>query len=223
MKRLNFILMVLLGFASLQGCGSHVASETEFTYQKKGYIWNADETPAALTLTSQPPAASREHHESLSFTVTGYYDHVECSLDEKTAVDCSSPFEMKDLQEGIHQLRVQVLDAQGYVLDEKSVKWVTDWTPPQGPFNLFISGNFSEPMLFRDGVHIEVRSQVEDQLKIACKVNDEPINTRCSWDPQTFILKFDSELENLPHYDLQVFAADHAGNIGSQFLMRLQR
>jgi MYXO-CTERM domain-containing protein len=140
--------------AAFSACSSPISyanlSTGQHTFQVRArdMAGNVDATPASFswtinsppvvetTLTSAPPAVTRQRSATFTFTSNVAGASFECSLDNAAFTPCSSPATVNDLLDGSHTFRVRARDAAGNVdSSPASHTWTVDLTPPETLIN----------------------------------------------------------------------------------------
>ncbi|MCW5954169.1 MAG: hypothetical protein KIT69_18110, partial [Propionibacteriaceae bacterium] len=97
------------------------------------YTWTVDATKPVVTITGQPPAASAFNDASVSWTVEDANEVYlqRCTLNDGLAVDCVSPFVMKDLPVGTNKLALSTRDVAYNYSTTITLTWeVLETVPP---------------------------------------------------------------------------------------------
>jgi hypothetical protein len=96
------------------------------------YDWTVDTVPPVTTITSSPPAVSRDRSATFEFASSEPSSTVACSLDGAAFAGCSSPQIYVGLADGSHSFRIQATDLAGNTEQTPaSYSWqVVTVTPP---------------------------------------------------------------------------------------------
>lgn len=104
------------------------------------YNWTADLSAPIITFGNIVPAPNvitNGRNISVEF-VTSETANVMCSLDEASAVPCTSPFTALVDSEGPHSLIVSAADLAGNSSSVHTINWTMDFTPPTISFGVIL-------------------------------------------------------------------------------------
>ncbi|MDQ1713440.1 MAG: large repetitive protein, partial [Frankiaceae bacterium] len=97
-----------------------------------------DTTAPDSTITSGPPAVTRENVGTFEYSATDAIagvDHLECSFDDEPFFECTTPYVATDRGDGIHNLRIRGVDNLGNVEGTPARRqWGIDNVPPKSAF-----------------------------------------------------------------------------------------
>ncbi|NOY71898.1 MAG: S8 family serine peptidase [Gammaproteobacteria bacterium] len=131
------------------------------------YSWNIDTTPPDTNITNTPPPSTNSTSATFSFIATEPESTFECSLDNDSFVDCSSPISYENLAEGRHNFRVRAIDSVG---NTDLFSAVYPWTiKPNDP-------------LYSDQWHLKNTGQAgndNQRGKVGEDINIEPVWNSC--------------------------------------------
>ena len=96
------------------------------------WLVRVDDTGARFLLAKGPPDLTSDRQASFRFVAAeGVQGPVQCRLDNRRAVDCSSgTFSVRDLVKGLHSLHVVAADTLGNV-GGTTFEWTVDLGPPR--------------------------------------------------------------------------------------------
>lgn len=94
--------------------------------------WAIDTKAPNTTITSAPPALTKNPVATFTFTSTEGGGTFQCSVDGGAFADCTSPFDTPALVDGKHNFQVKAFDAAGNAdkSPAKAKAWTVDQTPP---------------------------------------------------------------------------------------------
>lgn len=179
---------------------------------RRGYKCKIDLTytldntpPADFPVIVDPPNWTPNTSPVLTFGTTDGYsgiNHYELSIDNGTAQTVTSPYTLPVLSEGVHNLKVTVVDKAGNRRDAAPAFAYIDTTPPE-PFSIIV-----DPSGWTNNVQPVITFEAADSVSGV----DHYTLAIDNGDPQTVTSPHQLSVQSNGSHEVKVTAFDKAGN-----------
>ena len=106
------------------------------------FDWTVDTTPPVVTFGTINPAGTYINQNQITINFSANESATfQCSVDSRTATNCSSPVSLSDLTDGPHSFGVVATDLAGNVSSMATYTWTVETTPPTVAFTLIVPSN----------------------------------------------------------------------------------
>ncbi|MEN9798989.1 MAG: hypothetical protein RL653_2685, partial [Pseudomonadota bacterium] len=160
--------------------------------------WRVDLVPPLVTITQSPPAHSSSTTDLVAFTLSEP-SAVECSVDARPFVACTSPLPVSGLSDGPHQVEIRARDDAGNLGPLAVVRYEVDTAAPSTRFL-----STPAPVDPASSAAFEF-SASEPGATFTCQLDGSAVRIPCA-SPATFTALSDGS------HALSVYARDAAGN-----------
>ncbi|MBY0370609.1 hypothetical protein K2X33_07985 [bacterium] len=163
------------------------------------YTWTVLRQPPVVEWVSTPAVLSNSNSAAFAFQATGA-SAFSCALDGAAASDCSSPWTLEGLEDGIHHVVVQARDAWGQVSAPLEHAWQVDTLAPVTTLTRVVPQ--SDPS---NSTQAQFTLSASEDSRFVCALDGQVMDSCAS--PVVFTVAEGA-------HQFEVTATDLAGNVG---------